>query len=451
MSIPNISIYERLDAAAPTPLSFFDILAANTGWQQSPEQWRKASSRYQALASQTKRIALALESLGIRARLESDNVIDLGEVTGEFQTTENYRAIRFLPLIAQRERRPILNALRYFHLHHALGKYLRYAVVTFGVRVPVFGDLRQSIQAGQRAISRWAHEADRDWNVAVLFRGIEFTVNLDRSLHPHANILYAPRQILSKERWSEFLSWTKRRLGGVIWKDCGRLEKPDEAIKYPFKPMELDILKRHDLAWLYHETKRLKLASPLRDFAEFRKELNKLGQKIVMVNHKGGARLCRLRKSSRDNVERNKIDDQVQENLILCRSAPQFRFGPYAQAVIRILNYTTEPKTILGRRRLEQINIYRNESRKFWDENGAPSPEIAIAVARGQANAKSGEASKVRAFNVHTCRLSVQISIRDITTADVPEFALAFSKKIKPPPPNHPSIRCQCCRPLAHH
>ena len=395
-------------------LHFYDMLSINTGWEQSPEQWREGSDRYKTLHKQTARMANALERQGISARIDEGDIVDFGEVTGEVSRAEAFRPIRFLPLIAQRERRPMLNQLRYFQRHHSLGKNMRYAVVTFGKRIPCYGDLREVIQKGHRNISRWAHEADRDWNVSVVFRGTEFTVDDDLTFHPHANVLYAPRRLMSKQRWSAFLQWTQRRLGGAHWQDCGRLEKPDEAIKYPFKPGDADRLDDPALAWLYHATERLKMAVPMREFAEFRDGLNRDRQKIVMVNCPGGAQLLRVRKPKRGESEPGAPCEGIQENVLLFRTSPQFRFGPYAQPVTRILNYTENPTTADGQRRLEALKERRREARKCWDDNGAPSPEIAMAVARGQAEAMPGEEGKVAAFKVHTCRSTVQDNQSDL-------------------------------------
>ena len=132
----------------PTPYgvtSFEDVLRLNTGWQQSPEQWQDGVRRRRILADQTARMAVALERHGgIRTRNPLP-VTALGNVTGESDAVESYRAIRFLPLIALRERRPVLNALRYFQHHHVLGKHLRYGVITGGQRIMAWGDLRGSM------------------------------------------------------------------------------------------------------------------------------------------------------------------------------------------------------------------------------------------------------------------------------------------------------------------
>lgn len=171
-----------------------DVMRLNTGWQLSPEHWRESAQRRQVLAEQTARMADALEQFGgIRARA-SVRLVAIGNSTGEIDEEESYRPIRFLPLIAQRERRPILNALRYYQRNDPSGAHLRYAVITAGPRVLAWGDLRGTQTRLQRQVSRWSHDADRDWDIEVVYRGTEFTRDEAATYHLHANVLYRPRR-----------------------------------------------------------------------------------------------------------------------------------------------------------------------------------------------------------------------------------------------------------------
>ncbi|WP_096700023.1 hypothetical protein [Magnetospirillum sp. 15-1] len=331
-----------------------EVMRLNTGWQLSPEHWRESAQRRQVLAEQTARMGDALEQFGgIRTRAPV-RVTVIGNATGEIDGQESYRAICFLPLIAQRERRPVLNALRYFQRHHPAGAYIRYAVVTAGRRVPAWGDLRGAMARLHRQVSRWAHDADRDWDVEVLYRGTEVTRDAAATYHPHANVLYRPRRGMSKARWSAFLGWSRGRLG-AHWRDNGTLRDADEAIKYPFKPAELDDAPGDELVWLWWDTHRLKLVQPMGAFAEFRRQLQRDGQKVAMVNRRGGARLEIVARAKRDPLDDKAEADPRGENLILCRTAPQFRFCSFAEPVTLVVNYTDQPTTPEGRQRLAII------------------------------------------------------------------------------------------------
>lgn len=413
------AVRERAPAELPAGglLTINDLVRINTGWHQSPEAWRESSEARRRLVDQSRRLADALERQGIVVRQPVAGAVDVGLVTGQVARDEAYRSTCFLPVIAQRERRSMLNSLRYFQRHHEGGEFMRLAVVTGGRRVPLGGPLRERIRELQRTVSRWAHEANRRFGVQLFYRGTEFTTDDDGSLHPHANVIYAPRRRLPAHRWREFLSWSRGRLG-AHWQDAGRLEKPDEAIKYPFKPADVLGLSAEALAWLYRETQRLKLCQPLGEFAEFRRSLRdhtveddeghpvRRPMKVVMVNRPGGARLELVAKATRTAAGSGGDDER--ENLVLCRASPQFRFSPWAEPVVRVLGYTETPKTAEGARRLAFLRRLAGDACEAWRANGAPDPQVALAVAAGQAGAEAGAAGAVVAFKVHTSRTTVQ-------------------------------------------
>jgi len=448
--------------------SQYELYRANTGWKQSSEQYRESSIRRALLVRENERIAGDLEKHGIQTRLKDSCITAIGEVTGATDTVESFRSICFLPLIAQRERKPILNGLQYFQRYNKLGKFLRLAVVTAGERIPIYGDLRGTMKKMHRDISRWASEADKEWNIAVIYRGSEFTYDHEeQSFHPHANVLYAPRKPLSSRKWKAFLSWTHKRLG-AHWQDNGKLVKPQEAIKYPFKPLELQKLDSLALVWLYRQTRRLKIAQPMRDFKEWRDSLEHevieqerinpfTGEittvsiktkrerplKVGMINTPDGARLSLIEKAAGRKTTNNDntitaediqewcekkrqlgwTEEQIdalkpepgvqpsgksQENMILCRTAPQFRFSPYAEPVTLVQNYTEHPVTEEGKERLEVIKAHQAEALRYWNANGAPDPRTALNTGKAIRAAAEGKARNVRPFNVHTSRSTVQ-------------------------------------------
>jgi len=141
-----------------------ELFRTNTGWKQSSEQYRESAEKRATLLEQTERMADALKSQGIKARQDESDLIAIGEVTNKIDRDDGFRSICFLPTVAQRDRRPILIGLMYFQNHHKMGKFLRMAVVTAGERVPLYGDLRETMQKLHRDISRWAHEADKLWS-----------------------------------------------------------------------------------------------------------------------------------------------------------------------------------------------------------------------------------------------------------------------------------------------
>ncbi len=430
----SVATLPTVDTRQPnTPYSQYELFKANTGWQQSSEQYQESTAARELLMRQTKFLAEALQTQGIDVYQDNGGMTAIGEVTGKQDELDSYRSICFLPTIAQRERRPVLNALQYFQKNTKLGKYLRMAVITAGERVPVYGPVGDTISKLSRDISRWAHEAEKDYNVAVIYRGIEFTIDDDLTFHIHANVLYAPRKALSPTKWSEFLTWTHQRIGSH-WQDSGKLEKPQEAIKYPFKPLDVEKLDAPALAWLFNETKGKKISQPMSDLKKFREGLlfefedidrvdpetgevttitvkskKEFPLKIGTVKTPNGSKLGLIEKM-RKKVDPNRTPGGADhlENMIVARCSPQFRFSPYAEPVTLVQNYTADPKTFGGKKRLEIIEARKKDARRMWDANGAPCPETALMTGMGIRAAAKGEARKVRPFNVHTSRSTVQ-------------------------------------------
>jgi hypothetical protein len=183
---------------------------------------------------------------------------------------------------------------------------------------------------------------------------------------------------------------------GAHWRDNGVLVNADEAVKYPFKPADLDSAPDDELVWLWWETYRIKFCQPMGAFAEWLRQLNHAGQKVAMVNRPKGARLEIVARSKR-TPPMDRQSGGSTENQILARTAPQFRFGPVAQPITLIANYTEHPKTSEGRLRLEIIRRWNAQAREWSRDNLSPSLR---AMAR--------TAPHIPAFNVHTHSPTVQ-------------------------------------------
>lgn len=419
-------IQERFERYEPEILSANDVIIRNTGWLLSPPRWRENKERRAVLKQQTTHLATMLEQEGISAFVEND-MVSLSAVTRIQLPVESYRTICFLPLIAQRDRRETLNALRYFHSHHPLGEYLRMSVITYGVVFPVGADMKAYITDFNRDISRWGNKCKKIWGVQVLFRALEWTRKRgDEKIvkdgveypslherdpkrfkadvvyyHLHANILYTPVGKMEPPEWRMFLIWSRDQLGNVFWKDCGRLRKPEEALKYPFKPAELDGADSKEIAWLYKQTSRSRIVECLNTFRDWRSDLEnnvKLDadgnpeiddkgnqvmarKKIATVKGRG---LQIIYKAKRDKIEcdGNSLGGGPIENMIVFVSNPQFGATPYAESCIIVKRFTENPTTTVGHDNLATIYKIMDIHLGFWKENGGPDPEKALAMAR---------------------------------------------------------------------
>lgn len=417
------------------------VTVLNTGRAMSPDAWQERRSKDQVLKDQTEALADALERTGIPARGDN-NVVAVGLVTGAVESLNTYRSICFLPSVAQRDRRPMLNELRLFRHKHKAHQYMRFAVVTNGQTVPIGGmppmdigtlpktdayfELRHRIQDLNRMCSRFADWARNEWDIDVLFRGTEFTIKKRdadgmMSAHPHANLLYTPRRRLKKREWDTFLAQAAEQFEGYWWKDCGVLEDPNEAIKYAFKPAELTRLDDAGVRWLYEQTFRLKMTQPMGEFQQWRNNTlwehteledgstrSRKGRKVITLEYADGSRqldIVTVRK--RPSHGSGKRDDEPRdgpppENVLMSITTPQRRFSPYAEPCALVMNYTEAPSSEWGHAALYEIEESAKVARPIWDMNGAPAPEVALAVGRGQAAARDGEAGRVAPFSVHT-------------------------------------------------
>jgi hypothetical protein len=426
-----------METNGPARRGHTDVLKANTGWRIDPIKWARRAAASKLLAEQSEMIADALERMGTPARLDAE-ITAIGAVTGKVEMLPAYRAIRFLPAVAARDRRPVLNGMKYFIQHHRAARFFRYAVITAPEPVPFGGELRRAIQALSRRVSKWATEA-RDADVEILFRGIEFTraTAADRDAeaarrmassfmgpadapltrrfgadtvlyHVHANILTWPQRAMKDSEWSAFLRMTWRAVKGH-WQDNGRIQKAEELIKYCLKPADIREAPDQEILWLYQQTERLKLVQPMGPFAAFMSELEDAGEKVVRVRSREDGRLQRVRKSSRlnhasDDTEGSPKGDESQPapsvlddddlapgkdggsrsrptNLVLGVSLPQWRHTPWAEPLILVQRYAPLASGASDRARLEEIDTEKGLARIDWDSSGAPDPAVALDVA----------------------------------------------------------------------
>lgn len=344
------------------------VLEANTGISHGLESWREGREKQAVLRRQTERLADILQDNGIPVRLPCAVQL-VGDVTRCVEQAEAWRSIRFLPLVAQRDRKPTQNALSLW-LRGPQGRHARYAVVTSGGRVPLGGNLKERMSEHTANIRRWASEANSNYGVEVFMRATEFTVN-DDGIHLHSNLVYRPSKRLTKVVWREFLAWSRKRLR-AHWKDCGLLKDASEVVKYAVKPADLDAMADEHVVWLFGQTYRAKLVQPLGQFSDWLKGLERDRLKVSMVHKVGKSRLCLVAKAEREPAEGN--NDGPGENVILGRTLPQARWCPYAEPVSLVMGYTENPVTPQGVRRLAILNERSIQARAWWDAAGAPDP-----------------------------------------------------------------------------
>ncbi|MBB4067423.1 hypothetical protein [Gellertiella hungarica] len=443
-----------------------DACNQNIGWQLEPRQWLAAKLRRAELDDQTERLATLLEAAGVDVRLQSD-VVAISAVTGIVTDVGAWRPIRFLPAVAARDRRPILNALRYWIDQEAdRPEYIRYAVVTSGDLVPAFGDLRTALKDLSRKISKWAKAARDDYGVEVHFRGSEFTrrTAAERGLdarfppdvvlyHVHGNVLFQPLSKMPEQgpkSWASFLAWS-HEVFGAHWKDCGRIEDPREIVKYVVKPAELlegeKPLQPDEARWLHESLFRLNLAQPLGPFREFYGSMRQDRVKVVRVrNAQGSGGSLRLVEKSRRLVHSREEKEATEPggcpvNLFIGVTMPMWQHTPWAEPMLLVQNYNPRPVGRAAEERLQEIYLEQMDARARWDRSGAPDPAVALSVAtawatKGGLNVTPFRAARRPSYKVHTSRLTVPTKEGGEPTGKLSLGSLGEVSKPPNPPPD---------------
>lgn len=222
----------------------------------------------------------------------------VGLVTGESVELTSYRSIRFLPLVAQRERREFVN--QYIHLaetDHKVGSYARYLVFTNDQPIPVGGDLRGAMDVHFSEIVDLGVMLKDEFGIEMLLRATEMpiagrecevadeygevSVRTLRAAHLHSNLSVLPTRYLGHNGWGKVLRSIHEMFPGRQIQDCGKVEDARELIKYSVKPTDLEDAEDSEIAWLYRETSRAHIVQPFNRFRALRASLKRQRLKVI--------------------------------------------------------------------------------------------------------------------------------------------------------------------------
>ena len=279
----------------------------------------------------------------------------VGLVTGSMRQVETWRELRMLPAIAQRERRPMLNALRLYLDQHSRrdakgATYCRYVVVTSGERVTWGGNLKGRMRRMQRLISRWAVVSAAEHGVQVVYRGAEMTLDAVGA-HVHGNVVVEPTGFLGERAWADYLAAMRRHFG--VWvRDNGRVAKPEEIVKYVCKPTEMarHVMGMPDRAerlrrieWLYGALYKARLVAPLGPMRELWQQIEADNLKPLVIG--GKVRLVPKFAPPEKSGEPN----HDQENVLVGQVLSNRIHTPWAEPSALVLGYTVTPATSSAR------------------------------------------------------------------------------------------------------
>lgn len=337
----------------------------------------------------------------------ADEWVREGLVTGLVETVIQNRDIRVLPLAAKRKRRDMLNALTYYLEHKAKkdknGRhYCRYLVITEGVRTPFGSATPEKVKKFIRKISKWAAESNK-LGVEVVFRGIEMPVN-EFGYHIHANLLVEPKGYLKDDGWSKYLQKLNDFFGTIL-KDNGRIEDPNELVKYVFKPEDVQefIVNHSDnlnrMEELFKLCWRTRLVAPMGNFREFFNRINDDKLKVLVA---GNGKAVTVPKFSVERFDiKEKVEHNKGENIIASQSMPNYAFTRYAEpSIMRRKDWEgADAQTHAGQVRYQAYLQMQADALAAWYGNEAPDPQTAINEAYALKNSLNiTEARKVVAL-----------------------------------------------------
>lgn len=346
-------------------LTYEHVLRANTGHKIADvASFNKSKDR---LNKATESMAESLESVGVSAFDGSRIMHAIGDVTGEVtQINGRFRNLLLLPSVAKSVRSQTVKELTYFIENHRNGQYFRYMVITSGVRVAFGDDLKARRKQTLSNFKRWAYDVRRLYSVEVLYRGDEYTFN-DEGAHFHVNVLFYPKRILSKAEFSDFLSFSRQRMGGVWLKDCGILNNPREVIKYICKltgdgekdayvpysceSWGADELTPDQLLWLHEQTYRQKHSQPVGEFADFLADMRADNKKVVGLRSGADVSL-KMMKKPKHQINREKKHRRTNgigaENVVINRTLPSPSSSGVFEPKTLVMGYTSAPVTGCG-------------------------------------------------------------------------------------------------------
>jgi hypothetical protein len=425
-------VFVARDPAARGHWRHEEVIAHRTGKEVDSDGWLTARARNETLRRQTQRLAAALERQGISAHREGATTSLVGLVTGQSVELTSYRSIRFLPLVAQRERREFVNQYIYMaETDHKVGSFARYFVFTNDQPIPVGGDLRGAMDEHFREVVALGGMLKKDFGVEILLRATEMPIaerecavrdeygltvaEMLRAVHLHSNLSVLPTRFLGGDGWAKVLRSIHEMFPGRQIQDCGKVEDARELIKYSVKPTDLENADDEEIAWLYRETSRAHIVQPFNRFRVLRASLKQQRLKVIANPEKAEEGVVQTvipvlkeerKKECRpqacdvdedgvvdrdDTVDGDEPEKKVKAYL-LGTTTPQPLFSPFLEPCVLIQNYGEEMEAG-GHTRLK---LLMTAARRVWDESGAPAPEAALRLAAGLSEGIEGRIVSLR-------------------------------------------------------
>jgi len=393
------------------------------------------------LRLQSDAIVERMERCGLQGRSTRGGVSFVGLVSGQAELATDYRNCNLIPVQQSRNVHDMLKHVRYLMDRTPKKNRLRMLVVSGGW-CP-FDKYRKYHKAHARRMSKFAaNKRLKEFGIKIEFYNVENTIKRSDGkamLNLHSHALFRSTRYLGKRKWNEFLEFARNFFPKGYIHDS-KIEKPQEVVKYVFKPSEFDlmsdleftefaqqviggrcqidpdtgeVLTRVNDAGELVEIKEgpLKFFHPLGRMRALRSDLKKDRQKLLMVPASDGRWVwCKTEKKRPSYTPDKSSEDGPKENLLLATTRPMPKFTQRMEPCLIVQDYNGN---------FDQLVFENALSKRVSDARAIFDNRVrADATATREAeNATQGNAPSMQ----HT------------TTTTVPEIRLVSVLKHSPP------------------
>lgn len=353
--------------AGPREITCKEIDQLLIGREVARDTWIDGQSRARQLHEQSEDLVRRLERIGIQARTERDETVFVGLVSGQAERATDYRNCNLIPLQQSRNVHNMLKHVRYLVDNTRPGR-LRMLVVSGGWCR--YDEYRKHHRAHTRRMSKFAaHPKLREFGISIEFYNVENTIHREdvAMFNLHSHVLFQSHRKLGRKKWIEFLDFARNFFPKGYVHD-GKIEKPNEVVKYVFKPSEFDLLTDDELAEVWHqivggrakfdphtgeiETRiddagesvdcvegPLKFFHPYGSIKALRRELRERRQKLIMVPTKDDRWIWRLTEPTSAEERPESTDSRPRNNLVLAKTRPMPKFSRRMEPCLIVQNY----------------------------------------------------------------------------------------------------------------
>lgn len=355
-----------------------DLEIAAIGREIGQGDWLDYKARQKELRDLTVGIADAIERGGVPAYRKDRQVTRICGVTlAEEVMPAEFRHVQILPAVQVADTSAYRRELAcYLSL---IGDRVQMAVFSAGwVHL---SDLRRSITALSREVSKLAYALRKDWKADLFFRNIEMTYHRENgelmiNLHSHAFIEHPFFQPAKYEQFKEFIRASNAK--GYVHLSHVSQDTISEAVKYPFKPeksFKTDPLSDSEWAEIARQTYRMRLFTPMGGFKTWRQDLapkDEPKKRIVVKATADGPVFYALQgfKKSEDQPE---ASGSCRNDQIIGVLKPAPRFSQKATPAFLVTNRSKANIEDVLREggHIGTVNRWRaiyNARTPFWDE-----------------------------------------------------------------------------------